>query len=280
METITNELTRPEQDQFLVNTHFAAAAQYWNDVYADETVSGAIYRQRQKAVLRWLEELPISREDKALDLGCGAGLFTVALAEYGWRVHAIDAVDAMLKQTSALACTRGFQERVSVQLGDAHNLSFPDSSFSLVLAIGIAPWLHSLSQALDEIYRVLKPGGHLIITGDNSRRLSYWLDPRFFPLHASLRVRVGKLLRKFGMREQPHAYMYPVCRFDRYLHCAGFAKLKSETLGYGPFTCFEHPLFSQRVGISLDRRLKNLSAHSSILRSLGSQYLVLGQKLR
>ena len=47
-------------------------------------------------------------------------------------------------------------------VGDAHKMPFPDASFDAVLHIYVLEHLHHPQTAMGEIYRVLKPGGHLL----------------------------------------------------------------------------------------------------------------------
>ena len=71
----------------------------------------------------------------------------------------------------------GLGSRVFAQVGHIDNLPFADATFELVVLIGVSEWLASLTQPLREIFRVLKPGGHLIISADNNWPLHQILDP-------------------------------------------------------------------------------------------------------
>lgn len=54
--------------------------------------------------------------------------------------------------------------RLPDTVGDAHNLSFQDSSFEFILCTEVLEHLHTPQQAISEMGRVLKPGGTLILT--------------------------------------------------------------------------------------------------------------------
>jgi len=71
--------------------------------------------------------------------------------------------------------------------------------------------------------------------------------------------------------------MYSLPSFDRALATAGLAKIKGLTLGYGPFTFFDHQL-ADRIGIVLHHKLTNLAARFSFIGRGGSQYVVLARK--
>jgi SAM-dependent methyltransferase len=59
---------------------------------------------------------------------------------------------------------------------------FPESSFALVVALGVLPWVPALGEPLGEMMRVLRPGGHLIVTVDCLWQLRAALDPLRTPL--------------------------------------------------------------------------------------------------
>ena len=64
-----------------------------------------------------------------LEVGCGAGFMSVALAERGFRVQAIDSVDAMVEQARQHAMESGTAELLSLGVGDVYALAFEDESF-------------------------------------------------------------------------------------------------------------------------------------------------------
>src|SRR5258707_2761519 len=161
------------QDQ--VNAYFDASAAYWNEIYESEDVDATIYRERRSVVLALVQKLALPAEWPILEIGSGAGLTSVSLARNGYTVEAVDSIGTMLKVTRQHAEEAGVGHRVITSIGDVHDLAFSDNTFSLVLEIGVVPWLHSLDKAAREVTRVLRPGGFLIVTADNWWRLDNWL---------------------------------------------------------------------------------------------------------
>ena len=104
-----------------------------------------------------------SRFSSALDLGCGAGHASYALARGGVRrVVAYDLSAQMLEVAAAEAKARGHGE-IETCAGPAERLPFPDSSFDLVVTRYSAHhWMDALG-AVHEAARVVKPGGTLIV---------------------------------------------------------------------------------------------------------------------
>jgi len=269
--------------QKLVDAHFQSHVAQWRDVYDEALVDGAIYRKRLEIVLRWIDELAIPAREKVLEIGCGSGRCTAALAQRGYFVQAIDSVAGMLNSTRQLAVQAGVSSSVSTSLGDAHNLPFQDSSFGLVLAIGVIPYLHSPEKALREMARVLRPGGFILVTGGNRWRLNYVLDPWICPpLQRAKRI-IGAIRRPFRKpRPDPP---WPPLRLDslreleRWLSSVGLAKVKAKTVGFPPVTFHCRPIFGERNSIRLNCWLQWLADHNVPgIRSSGMDYVSLARK--
>ena len=102
---------------------------------------------------------PVSQ---ALDIGCGAGHLAFKLAAYAGRMVALDPSAAMLATVSSSAAERGLSQ-IEVRQGNAESLPFPDGSFPLVCTRYSAHHWTRLEAAVQEMRRVLAPGGHALI---------------------------------------------------------------------------------------------------------------------
>src|SRR5258708_2473297 len=71
--------------------------------------------------------------------------------------------------------------RVALTQADAGQLPYADGAFTLVVALGVIPWLPSAAAAAGELARVLRPGGFLVVCAENSAKLNILLDPRHHP---------------------------------------------------------------------------------------------------
>jgi ubiquinone/menaquinone biosynthesis C-methylase UbiE len=178
-----------------------------------------------------VDRLGLPSGSHILEIGSGAGVTTTALAERAYRVKVVDPVAAMVDLTGQRAARAGVAERIAASLGDVHHLAFPDDAFSLVLAIGVTPWLESLDGPLREITRVLKAGGHLIVSADNRWCLCHALDPWLNPLLASVRANVRRILRRLRLREQPvprvETFLHSINRFDTSLLARAWRRLQA-----------------------------------------------------
>lgn len=100
-----------------------------------------------------VREAALPRGAKILDLACGTGDFSRLAAEGGAQATSADLTHGMLANAPDLE---------SRACADAHSLPFRDESFDAVfIGYGVRNFTE-LDQALDEIRRVLRPGGKLV----------------------------------------------------------------------------------------------------------------------
>jgi len=267
-------------DQPLRGNYFRSVASYWERLYEDKHLTARIYQERKNATIAWIHDFGLPAGARVLDLGCGAGHTAVALARHGYQVNALDCEQAMLDMAARRAQEAGVS--LTLGIGDAHRVPFENSTFDVVMALGLVPWLHSPHKALAEMRRILKPGGFLVISSDNSHRLTYWLDPIYNLALAPCRNRLTAFLRRkrwMRLRETAPPMMQPTREFDQWLAEAGFEKLRGATIGFGPFTLFRRHMLPDRMGSGLHRMLQRCADSGwPLLRQGGAHYLVAAKK--
>jgi len=277
------DISPSAEHQKLVDADFQSHAARWREIYEEASVEGTIYRERLADVLTWVDELAMPLGERILEIGCGAGMTVVPLAQRGYLVEAVDSVEDMLNSTRQYAVGAGVGSSVFTSLGDAHSLTFPESAFGLVLAIGLIPYLHSPMKALGEMARVLKPGGFLLVTVGNRLRLNHVLDPWLCPALQPAKRAVQAILRR-SPRHRSEPTRSPL-RLDSlrelegWLSSVGLPKVKAQTVGFQPLTFHCRPVFRERTSIRLNRWLQWLADHNvPIIRSSGMDYIVLARK--
>jgi 2-polyprenyl-6-hydroxyphenyl methylase/3-demethylubiquinone-9 3-methyltransferase len=110
-------------------------------------VSAMIARKRREA--------GVAPAARVLDIGCGAGFLTNALAGEGHEVTGIDASPASL----AVAGSHDPTRTVRYVAGDALSLPFADASFDVVCAMDFLEHVEEPARVVAEAARVLTPGG-------------------------------------------------------------------------------------------------------------------------
>jgi len=118
-----------------------------------------------------------------LDVGCGDGAYSLAAAEAGASVTGVDTSPEMLEAAQKRAKEQGL--RVALQVGDARSLPFSDGTFDVVLAVTVLCFIEEADGVVDEMARVVRPGGRIVV-GELSRwsvwaalrRLRGWLGAR------------------------------------------------------------------------------------------------------
>jgi 2-polyprenyl-3-methyl-5-hydroxy-6-metoxy-1,4-benzoquinol methylase len=273
---------RRQQEE--VNAYFRAQSSYWKDIYTSSGVQAEIYRMRQAVVLAWIDDLALAPGSRVLEIGCGAGFLSVALAQRGLYVHAIDSAETMVELTRRHAAESGTSELLSVGIGDVCDLGFEDNSFDLVVALGVIPWLERPELAIREMARVSMPGGHVLLTADNRKRLIYLLDPWKNPALTPLRRSIKSILVRIGILHESQGRtkenLYDSHFIDQALANAELIKARGTTLGFGPFTFLGRKFLPKSFDIMLHSRLQHLADRCvSGFHSSGSQYLVLARKL-
>jgi 2-polyprenyl-6-hydroxyphenyl methylase/3-demethylubiquinone-9 3-methyltransferase len=100
-----------------------------------------------------------------LDVGCGSGYFSRLLARHGPPVIGYDGSQAMLESASRAAEAENLSARLDFRLvPTVERISRPDASVDGCLCLNVLEYLEKPSDCLDEMVRVLRPEGLLILS--------------------------------------------------------------------------------------------------------------------
>jgi len=182
-----------------------------------------------------VNKLNISSRHKVLDIGCGTGCLTLKLAG---KVDHITGIDLSLQkiEVARRKLTQMNPGNVTFELGSSDDIGrYGENVFDVVYLNAVFHWINDKEEALDNIYRALKPGGKLgICTGDKDH-----------PLTA--KIVATEVLWRAGIIDEGADFSAPVntVELDSLLRKSGFRvieiKLKRGSRYFEtPATCLEY----------------------------------------
>src|SRR5262245_62142090 len=187
-----------------------------------------VYRQRVRNVMRFMGDVAGKR---VLDLGCGVGFFGGEAQKRGAWVAGLDF------SATALEICRERLPQVKPLRADATKVPFRDSSFDVVLVNDIIEHLaEDLGRKMmQEVNRVMRPGGRLVLDTDNDaflfhrkgfRRLNDWFE-KGTEQRAQLRE-----IKKTWNAPTLHIHIYSVDELRGLIEGAGFRVEEFDTYTY------------------------------------------------
>jgi ubiquinone/menaquinone biosynthesis C-methylase UbiE len=150
---------------------------------------------------------------RLIDVACGPGVVTAALAPDAAAVVAFDAADQMLEKTKA-RCAKANLRNVEFKSGDAEHLPFADSVFDGTVTRAALHHFADPQRAIAEMFRVLRPGGVAVladvISSENAEESR---------LHNAIEQ----------LRDPSHVRMLSASELDSRARQAGFRNLEATT---------------------------------------------------
>jgi SAM-dependent methyltransferase len=154
------------------------------------------------------------KNNRLLDIGCGAGALLAVARKNGWNAQGLDVSPSAVKHVREL----GFE----VYEGELKNAAFPSEHFDVVTAAELLEHLSDPQPLLQEVARILRPGGLFWTTTPHARGLS------------------GRMLGlKWRCIWPPeHLQLFSVRGLKTLLRDAGFRQLRIDTTGGNPIEIF------------------------------------------
>jgi len=165
------------------------------------------------------------------DIGCGPAFTLIPLLRKGWTITAIDISDEMIARARKNIEAAGLDpDKVSFSTGNIEALPYADGQFDSVICAGVIEYLREDTKALNELFRILKPGGTLVITVRNKGCL-FRLWDALIPVRKGLRAFFahfglfgGKAYLQNPFRDGVWYKKHCPRAFDRQLERHGFVK--------------------------------------------------------
>ena len=133
---------------------FDTEAAEWSERYARDPR----FRRRFEKITGFLDRMLPGHAGRALDVGCGTGIFSQFLMRKGWMVTAIDASPDMIQAAKAAP------ESKSIEFINESFESFTSlpSSFDLIVSLSMLEYIEDDEAAIQKFQQMLKPGGSLV----------------------------------------------------------------------------------------------------------------------
>ena len=128
----------------------------WAPVY--DLVFGAVFERGRQAAIAAAERIG----GRILEVGVGTGM-SLPLYSKNCQLSGIDISEPMLRKAQERVTELGLTNVEGLWVMDAERLSFPDNSFDVIVAQHVITTCPNPEAALDELARVLKPGGEIIL---------------------------------------------------------------------------------------------------------------------
>lgn len=136
------------------------------------------------------------KDKEILEVGCGVGIDLVRFAAGGARVTGIDLAEQSVNLAQKNFAHHGLQG--DLRLGNGEELTFADDSFDVVYAHGVIQYTANAQKLVDELYRVVKPGGEVIMMVYNRHS---WLNFLSETLGVGLEHQDAPVLKKYTIKE-------------------------------------------------------------------------------
>ncbi len=195
-------------------------------------ITQKIYIEEVKKGLWESEEILIKKHFKQnsliLDIGCGTGRTTIPLYKMGYNITGIDISHKMVE--NAINIANNLQLKITYKIENATDLNFSSDSFDNAFfsfnGWTQIPFHEKRIQALQEIYRILKPDGYFIFTV-NSR----YIFGKYFYFWIKQWIKI-KILKKMGYKineyEFGDLFFEDQGRSKQYIHIPSIKEVKKD----------------------------------------------------
>jgi ubiquinone/menaquinone biosynthesis C-methylase UbiE len=208
-----------------VRSLFSGRAAEWAGWYAHTDAPPTLEAQnllsRQRLALDMIGSV-VRPPGQVLDVGCATGDMAARLKERGYDVSGVDIAEPMV------ARARERWPGIRFEVGDGEGLPFPDNSFDGVVCLGVIEYQDRDERMLQEIRRVLKPGGRAVLSTPSAVSPLYLLDQLVLAAEEALKPLYYLLKYKLRGRSIPSDPWSKPVVIRRYRHSAWTRLLRNQ----------------------------------------------------
>ena len=183
-----------------IKNFFSDTAGEYKEKYSEKNMDFQVFLflARRKNIISMLAEECRKngvRFQRGLDIGCGTGDYLAGLLDFSEEVTGADYAEGMINESRNKI--KGHEQNIKLPQEDIEKMSFPDNHFDFIIAAGVLEYLCDDTKALQEILRVLKPGGMAYVTFPNNFSIFMLIDR----LYSFLTRFGGTILEKLHLFE-------------------------------------------------------------------------------
>lgn len=157
-----------------IQQFYDSSSSLWEQVWGEHMhhgyygINGTEKKERRQAQIDLIEEVlkwaDVEQAENIVDVGCGIGGSSLYLAQkFNANVTGVTLSPVQAARASQRAQAAGLSSRAEFLVANAQNMTFANDSFDLVWALESGEHMPDKVQFMRECYRVLKPGGKLIM---------------------------------------------------------------------------------------------------------------------
>jgi ubiquinone/menaquinone biosynthesis C-methylase UbiE len=255
-----------------VDELFTKTVEDWARFYSDSkpaTLNAQNLISRRRFALDMLETR-ISPGSNVLDIGCGTGHLAGELMQRGYAAWGVDLSEAMVEYA------REHYDPDRFRVGDIEQIPFPDNTFDAVMCLGVMEYLEKDEPALREMWRVLKSGGHAVITTPSLVCPFFHMDMAVQKMRVAARPLVGFFRHRVRGKSSPSNGALPQVIHRRYSRSRWQKLLRSMQLETEDWACHSWGWYSLERFFDQGAlcRASDRFARNSLLNWLASNQLV------
>lgn len=204
------------------------------DQWSERSLEGELESFKDRTLVRIFDKYLAGKKARILEGGCGVGAWCEWFQERGHSIVGIE------YDTNIVEKARSFKPDVAVELGDITDLKYPENEFDAYISLGVIEHFeHGPEKALEEAFRILKPGGLAFVT-----------TPLLTPLRRFLSHPVRSLyFLKRRLKGEPTyfwEYRFTKRELRGYLEKAGFEIIDTD------FDDYEDHVKNRHIGLWAD----------------------------
>jgi ubiquinone/menaquinone biosynthesis C-methylase UbiE len=247
-------------------------ANKWDQMYERDTekLDEHFFRLRRDFTVDFIVN-NYDKRAKLCDLGCGAGPVTFELLRKGYDITGLDYSLDMLNNAARRIGSGQIYGKPLIN-GNCEALPLGNDVFDCVACLGVISYVEHYENIIKEIFRVLKPGGIVLVTFRNKYNL-LMNDPIVLA-----RFLAKKILFRPEEKQEFEIGQYLCSReVQAVIESNGFDFLDFKGIGFGPFNLRYRQLFSDKTSIKISQFISGLAdkLHAEFVYRLASDVNIL-----